>query len=273
MDNRPIGVFDSGVGGLTTVKELTRIMPGEDIVYFGDTGRVPYGTRSKQTIAKYAMQDVDFLKKHNVKMIIAACGTVSTNVADDKIAKAAGVPYTGAVLPAAQAACAASPTGKIGVIGTTATVRSGMYGKLIRNIRPDAKIVGNSCPLFVPLVENGYIDFENQVTRLVAKDYLEPIIREKVDTLILGCTHYPVIYDIINDLMGYEVTLIDAGKETARFAQRCLTENGLLHEERQEAGEIQYYVTDTPEGFEEIAYRFLGVEAKGKVQMVDIDTL
>ena len=211
MDNRAIGVFDSGLGGLTTVRELRKLLPDERIVYFGDTGRVPYGNRSRETIRNYAMQDIRFLKRHEVKLVIAACGTVSSALTPELSAEA-GVPFSGVVVPAAQAACAATVNGRIGVIGTTATVRSGAYGRAIRTINPDARTFGNACPLFVPLVENGFIQPDNEITAKVAEIYLKPMIDERVDTLILGCTHYPLIYDIIDRALGSRVTLIDAGK-------------------------------------------------------------
>ena len=215
MDNRAIGVFDSGRGGLTTVKELRRLLPQENLIYFGDTGRVPYGTRSRETIRQYAMQDIAFLKRHDVKLIIIACGTVSSQLTPEMSEKI-GVPHSGVVLPAAQAACAATATGRVGVIGTTATVRSGAYGRAIRSINPGVHVFGNACPLFVPLVENGFIQPDNEVTAKVAELYLQPIQQAEVDTLILGCTHYPILYETINRVLGYRVTLVDAGKEVAR---------------------------------------------------------
>lgn len=166
--------------GLTVVKELMKVLPNEDIIYFGDTGRVPYGTRSRETVLKYAAEDIAFLEKNNVKMIIAACGTVSSIVGSASVTSC-GLDYTGVVVPASQAACSLSPSGRIGVIGTTATIRSGAYGKAIRNIRAEARVIGKDCPLFVPLVENGYFNFDNEVTRLVAKDYLKVFDNEDIE--------------------------------------------------------------------------------------------
>ena len=262
MDNRPIGIFDSGLGGLTAVKEILSILPQEDIVYFGDTGRVPYGTRSKETIMKYAKQDMAFLQSKNVKMIIAACGTVSSIVGDQPFVT--DMPFTGVVLPAARTACEVTRNGRIGIIGTPATIRSGSYEKAIQKLHPEMTAFGQACPLFVHLVENGYTDFHNPVTRLVAEEYLEPVRKAGVDTLILGCTHYPVIRDIIADYMGPDVQLISSGAEAAKYARRCLEEQDLLTD-RQTAGENTYYVSDSTEMFIENAGHFLHRNVVGKV--------
>ena len=270
MNNDAIGVFDSGLGGLTAVKELNEILPNENIIYFGDTARIPYGTRSKETILKYANQDINFLKNHKVKMIIAACGTVSSVIGTQN--SSAGMPFTGVLIPAVQAACGATRTGKIGVIGTQATIKSGSYGKAIRTIRPDTFVVGNSCPMFVPLVENGFIGRDNQVAKLVAKQYLAPILAENVDTLILGCTHYPLLQDIIADIMGDKVTLISPGEEAAKYASAILTEKELLSE-RTERGKNEFYVSDSIDLFADSAKIFLGHTVDGDVNKVDIDTL
>ena len=227
----PIGVFDSGLGGLTAVRELRRILPGEDIVYFGDTGRVPYGTRGVDVIVRYAKQDIAFLLEQNVKYVMAACGTVSSTLSE-AYTRTLPVPYTGVVQSAAAAAVRATRTGLIGVIGTPATVKSGSYNAAIAALMPGARIVATACPLFVPLVENGYFGADNAVTRLVARDYLKDIRAAGVDTLILGCTHYPLIAPIIADLMGPEVALIDPGRETALAARDALASAGLLREGR-----------------------------------------
>lgn len=270
MDNRSIGVFDSGLGGLTTVKELKELLPHEDIVYFGDTSRVPYGSRSRETIIKYAKQDIRFLTSHNVKMIIIACGTVSS-VLPDEVAGSFGVPIVRVLNPAAQAACAVNRDGAIGVIGTQATVRSGAYGKAIRSIKPTARVIGKACPLFVPLVENGFLGPDNPVTRLVAEGYLNDIKNENIDTVIMGCTHYPLLYDVISDILGSEITLIDAGRETAHFAAATLKSMGLMNEDTSRAGRAEYYVSDRIDDFSEIAARFLGSSIKGDVSTIDIE--
>ncbi|MBC8585767.1 glutamate racemase [Youxingia wuxianensis] len=271
MDNRAIGVFDSGLGGLTTVKELRRLLPYENIVYLGDTGRVPYGTRGRETIQKYAMQDMAFLQSHNVKMIIAACGTASSAITSEMTSHL-GVPFSGVVLPAAQAACASSISGRIGVIGTTATVRSGAYGRAVRGINPDARVFGSACPLFVPLVENGFIQPDNEITIKVARIYLEPIIKFETDTLILGCTHYPIIYDILNQLLDYKVTLIDPGKEVARWAHSYLISEDMLSSSQQKGG-CEFFVTDAPDSFSSTADIFLGEHVDSQVTQIDLEAI
>ncbi len=269
MDNRSIGVFDSGLGGLTTVKELQQLLPHENIVYFGDTARVPYGTRSREIITRYARQDIRFLLTHDVKLIIIACGTVSSILTEELISEQP-VPIIRVLGPAAQAACAANRKGDIAVIGTTATVRSGAYGKAIRAVNPTARVIGKACPLFVPLVENGYIGRDNLVTQLVAKEYLNALKNEDIDTVILGCTHYPLLYDVIGDVLGGDITLIDAGKETARYAAATLKSMGLVSESTG-TGSAVFYVGDQPDDFAEIAARFLGADIRENVNVVDIE--
>lgn len=269
MDSRPIGIFDSGIGGLTAVQEFRQILPHENIVYFGDTARLPYGTRSRDTILKYAMQDIKFLLSKDVKMIVAACGTVSSMLP-------AALPefdflYGSVLLPAVQAACTATKTGRIGVIGTSATIRSGSYGKAIRTIRSDIVVVGNACPLLVPLVENGFTDKGNEITKLALKQYLAPFADGAVDTLILGCTHYPILHEHIAEILGDEVTLISPGAEAARNAEAELTSHEMLREGSQ--GSCTYYVSDSEELFCENARAFLGNEFSGNATRVDVDTL
>ena len=262
MDNRPIGVFDSGLGGLTAVREIRAVLPAENIIYFGDTARIPYGSRSLETVLKYANEDIEFLRKHKIKMIIAACGTVSSVIGTKSLVD--DMPFTGVLLPTAQAACSSTKNGKIGVIGTPATIRSGSFVKAIKNIRPNTQVFGKACPLFVHLVENGYTDRNNKVTKLVAEEYLEPIKAEGVDTLILGCTHYPLLEEIIADYMGDSVTLISSGKEAAKYAETCLMQRDLLTD-RTEKGTNTFYVSDSIELFEENARHFLRSEVVGDV--------
>ncbi len=271
MNNNAIGVFDSGLGGLTCLKELNKLIPNENIIYFGDTARIPYGTRSRETIIEYANQDIAFVKKHNVKLIIAACGTVSSVLGSGKISDG-DIPFTGVLLPAAQTACSITKNGKIGVIGTAATIKSGSYGKAIRGIRPDISVIGNSCPLFVPLVENGFTERNNPVTKLVVEQYLAPIKKEGVDTLILGCTHYPIIRDVIADYMGENVTIISSGEEVAKYAYNLLMRKEMLSD-RKENGKNIYYTSDSVELFEENAHAFLGDSINGEVHKVGIDEL
>ena len=200
MDDRPIGVFDSGLGGLTTVRELCRLLPEEDIVYFGDTGRVPYGSRSRETIVKYARQDVAFLRTFDLKTIVIACGTVSTT-ALDVLAAENPIPVLGVVAPAARAAARATRSGSIGLIGTQASIRSGAYERLIRAENPAARVLAQPCPLFVPLVENGRFRPGDVVIETVAAEYLAPLKEAGVDTLVLGCTHYPLLEKVIGAYM------------------------------------------------------------------------
>ena len=211
MDTRPIGVFDSGLGGLTAVRQLRRVLPGEDIIYFGDTGRVPYGSRGRQTILQYTRQDIRFLLSQNVKFLMAACGTVSDlpDGSPDEEATRLPVPYTGVVGAAARKAAEATRNRRIGVIGTAATIRSGSYAALLRELVPDAVITARACPLFVPLVENGRVEPGDPITTPAIDLYLREVRDAGVDTLILGCTHYPLLKRMIGDYMGDDVTLIE----------------------------------------------------------------
>ena len=238
MDNRPIGIFDSGLGGLTAVKEILSILPQEDIVYFGDTGRVPYGTRSKETIMKYAKQDMAFLQSKNVKMIIAACGTVSSVAGH--IGEALSLPFTGVLKPTALAACLAT------------------------------QVFAQDCPLFVPLVENGFTSPDSDIVLSVIKHYLQPFMDADIDTLILGCTHYPILYHAIEKVMGKGVFLVDSGKETAVHAADILEEQGLLTN-RSRKGTCTFYVSDSTDGFTESANIFLQQNVEQTVEFIDIE--
>lgn len=269
MDPRPIGVFDSGLGGLTAVRQLRRVLPGEDIVYFGDTGRVPYGSRARETIVQYARQDIRFLLSQNVKFIIAACGTVSSTFPSEEAARLP-VPYTGVVGAASRAAVNATRSGKIGIIGTAATIRSGSYAAVIRDMLPGVEITAQACPLFVPLVENGYAQNGSRATELIIADYLTPVRERGVDTLILGCTHYPLLKKSIGAFMGAGVTLIDSGKVTAQAAAEALADLDLLSG-RTAGGSARYYVSDTPANFAEQETMFLGEYAGGPVERIAID--
>lgn len=255
MDNRPIGIFDSGQGGLTVVRELMRTMPNESIVYFGDTSRVPYGTKSTATITKYARQDIEFLKTRDVKMIIAACGTVSA-ILPKEVSQNHGLPYTGVVLPTAKTACKKTKTKHIGVLGTPATIKSKAYAKEIMKIIPDSKVTGIACPMFVPLVENGYTQKDNQVAKFIANEYLSPLNDTDIDVLILGCTHFPLLKPVISSVLKSNIELIDAGFETAHFAKKILTKENLLADENSSSQE--FFVSDDTENFKRGAVSFLG---------------
>jgi glutamate racemase len=254
-----IGVFDSGIGGLTCVAELIKLMPNEHIIYFGDTARIPYGTRSKETVLRYAAEDIAFVKRFGVKIIIAACGTVSSVALPQKNIAGEDTLFTGAVIPAAQAAAAATRNKRIGVIGTAATIKSGAYAKVLHGMMSDIKVFGNACPLFVPLIENGYTDRDNTVTKIIAAEYLKPLKDEGIDTLILGCTHYPIIEQIIADYMGADVRIISSGKEAANAAYTMLTRADLLTSE-EGTGKTDFYVSDDVGQFNRNAHAFLGFE-------------
>ncbi len=265
MDNRPIGVFDSGLGGLSCVKEIMQIMPNEDIIYFGDTGRVPYGSRSRETLMKYVNQDIRFLKSFDIKLIIIACGTASSVALpwceDD------GIEILGVVDPAARAAAKATKNGKIGVLGTSATVKYGKYVEKIKELCPKAEVYQKACPMFVPLVENGYMDSE--VTRIIAREYLSDIKSKGVDTLILGCTHYPLLKDIIHEIMGDEVVLINSGAAAADGALELLKERDMMSEDN--SGSYKYFVSDTTEDFARLGGLFLERPICETVEKIDIE--
>lgn len=271
MNNYAIGVFDSGMGGLTTVKELNAILPNENIIYFGDTARIPYGSRSKETILKYAKQDINFLKSHEIKMIISACGTVSSTVLNNPIDDL-DMGFIGVVIPACETACKTTKNKRVGIIGTPATIRSQSYITTIKSIDSSIEVLGVSCPMFVHLVENGYTDRNNVVTKIIAEEYLQPIKDFGADTLILGCTHYPIIKDTIGDIMGDSVSLISSGAEAGKYAKEYLTKHNLLTD-RTTKGENEFYVSDSIQLFEESAKNFLGHEVKGRVFKGDVHHL
>ncbi len=268
MNDKSIGVFDSGLGGLTTVKELLSIMPRENIIYFGDTGRVPYGSRSKETIIKYAMQDVSFLMSLGVKIIIAACGTVSS-VAKD-IGSSLDIPFIGVVKPTSLSACEMTKRGKIGVIGTTATINSNSYKNEINRIDNSIEVFTKDCPLFVPLVESGFISKDDPILKLTVERYLEGLLKEGIDTLILGCTHYPIIRDAISEYLGQDVSIVDSGRETALYASKILKNMGLTSS-RYESGNTSFYVSDSIKGFSETAQLFLGKNITKDINRIYIE--
>lgn len=268
MDKRAIGVFDSGLGGLTAVKQLIKVLPNENIVYFGDTGRVPYGSRSNDTIKKYALQDANFLLQHNVKMVIAACGTVSSVAGD--LLRAQDYPYTGVVNPTVYTAVRATKNKRVGVIGTSATIGSHSYKKRLTEEDSEIKVFEQDCPLFVPLVENGFIDKNDPIVHLTVERYLASLKENNVDTLILGCTHYPILREVIAEVMGDSVSLIDSGMETAYYAKKVLKRENLLAPETQ-VGKNEFYVSDTPDNFEKVAEIFLGQNIDHYVKQINIE--
>ncbi len=255
MDKRPIGVFDSGLGGLTAVKEFREILPCEDIIYLGDTGRVPYGTRSNATIRKYANQDIRFLCMNEVKYIVIACGTVSCVLSPKDIATS--VPLSGVLEPTCKSAVAHSKNKRIAVIGTSATINSGAYEKTLKELDPDVKVYSSACPLFVPLVENGFIDGDDNITNATVQHYLFELKNKGVDTLILGCTHYPIIKKNIASFVGEDVRLIDPGKETAIYVKKQLRKLKILNNNKNK-GIVKFYLSDTVDEFKKNADKFLG---------------
>lgn len=268
LDQRPIGVFDSGLGGLTAVRALCKLLPEEDIVYFGDTGRVPYGTRSRETIIKYARQDVAFLRTFDLKAIVIACGTVSTT-AIEVLAEENSIPVLGVVEPAALAAAKHTKSGRIGLIGTQASIRSGAYERYIHTVNPAAQVKATACPLFVPLVENGRFRPGDIVIETVTAEYLTPLREAGVDTLVLGCTHYPLLETVIRNFMGPDVTLINAGAEGARAVAQALKDQGNLAR-REVPGHCRYFVSDRVEDFAQLASLFLGWDVTEDVTQVEI---
>ncbi len=267
MSSQPIGVFDSGLGGLTAVKQLRAIMPHENIVYFGDTGRVPYGNRSVATISRYAKQDARFLLSHDVKMVIAACGTVSSTVLD--LSDVLPVPYINVIAPTAAAAVKATKNKRVGVIGTRATIGSCAYKKEIEKIDPEIMVIQRECPLFVPIVEEGFISPDDPIAKLTVERYLKEIKEQQVDTVILGCTHYPILKPVIGEYVGEDVRLIDSGKETAIYASKLLGEKGLLNSSDAE-GECSFFVSDRTDDFASIASIFLQSNIGENVDRVEI---
>jgi glutamate racemase len=269
MDKRPIGVFDSGLGGLTMVKKLTALLPGEDIVYLGDTGRVPYGSRSRDTIIKYAHQDAAFLARYNIKAMVIACNTVCS-VAYNDLVNNYKFPVYEVVDAPVKKASEQTKSGIIGVIGTAATIRSRAYEKALKNINANLDVHSVACALFVPLVEEGWINPADEAALCVAKRYLDCLRESGVDTLILGCTHYPLLSEIISKTMGSEVLLVDSGAETAKYVAKDLGKrNKLCGDEA--GGSTKYFVTDSIEGFSNIASKYLESDVLGMVEQVTLE--
>ena len=268
MDQRPIGVFDSGSGGLTAVREIRSILPSENIIYFGDTSRVPYGGRSPEILLHYARQDVHFLRSFDVKALLVACGTVSTN-ALPVLAAESDIPILGVVEPACAAAAAATRNKRVGLIATSASVRSGAYERTLAAMDSTITVYAGDCPLFVPLVENGRFRPGDTVIETVAREYLTPLRDTGIDTLILGCTHYPLLAEVIAGVMGSGVTLIDSGASAARALRQTLSDKGLLAQRA--SGTLTLYASDQPQDFGALAPQFLRRPLEGAVLPVDIE--
>ena len=265
MDNRPIGVFDSGLGGLTVLKEITKILPNENIVYFGDTARVPYGSRSKETIIKYTFQAINFLISQNVKAIVIACNTAtarSLSEANDKYE----LPILGVIEAGAKTVVNSTNNKIVGVIGTEGTIRSKAYNKEIEKLDKDIKIIDKACPLFVPIVEEGWAN--SDIATLTAKRYLEELMKENIDSLVLGCTHYPLLKRTIGEVVGERVKLVNPAKETSQDLKKILEEQNITKNTKQDTF-YKYYVSDIPEKFVAIAEEFLNKEITD-IEKVDI---
>ena len=250
----PIGVFDSGVGGLTVVREIMRQIPNEKIVYFGDTARVPYGSKSKDTVTRFSRQIVRFLQTQEVKAIVVACNTASA-YALSELEKEVDIPIIGVVKPGAKVAADTTCNGKIGVIATEGTISSGIYSEYIKELKSDAKVIGKACPLFVPLIEEGL--WEDPVTDEIARRYLTEFTQQDkdIDTLILGCTHYPLIRSTLGRIAGENVTLVNPAYETAIEMKRLLDEKNLLNDKEPSLGDnrYQFYVSDKADKFQNFA--------------------
>ena len=265
MDKRPVGVFDSGLGGLTAVRAMTELFPHEDIIYFGDNGRVPYGTRSRSTILRYAGQGVALLASLDVKSIVVACGTVSAVALDELECDR---PMTGVIHPSVERAAKLTKNGKVGLIATPASVRSGAYSRAMSAVSPDVELISRDCRLLVPLVEAGRFAPDDRVAQILVAEYLSPLREAGVDTLILGCTHYPLLAPLIADFMGSGVELVNSGEEAVR-ALDGMMEPG----DTSRLGSCSFYVSDDPEGFVSSASIFLQSDVRGEVTLVDIDRM
>ena len=263
---KAIGIFDSGVGGLTVLKEIFKVLPQEDTIYLGDTARVPYGTKSPETVTRYAHEITSFLVERDIKLLVAACNTASA-VSLESLKDRFAIPIVGVIEPGARRAAAVTRSGKVGVIGTEGTIKSSAYSKAIKRINPGIEVLTMACPLFVPLAEEGWVD--NEVTRLTAQTYLQGLKNAGVDTLVLGCTHYPILKGIIAEVMGTGVTLVDSAEETARTVSEILGSSNLLRP-ASEKGNRHYFVTDVPAGFIRVGNRFLGGKL-GDVHQISLE--
>jgi glutamate racemase len=267
LNEYAIGIFDSGIGGLTVLREIKRHLPSENIIYLGDTARVPYGTRSAQTVLKYSIANTDFLLKQNIKLLIIACNTASA-IATEALRKRYAIPVVEVITPGARGAARATRTGKVGVIGTEATIKSAAYQKAIKELRPDIDVVARPCPMFVPLAEEGWCDPADKIVNMTASRYLEELKHYEVDTLVLGCTHYPLLKGAIQSVMGDGVTLIDSAEETAKEVSILLNDSKLRRTGTGQ-GICSFFVTDIPHRFIETGKLFLGNQIES-AQLVDI---
>lgn len=267
MNNFPIGIFDSGIGGLTVTKQIITALPDESFIYIGDTARIPYGPRSKEVITKFALEMASFLVKKKVKAIVVACNTISALSYEEIKASVYPIPILGVIKPVVRYAIQVTKNKKIGVIGTVGTIKSGAYQQLLKFYNSDAQIYSSACPLFVPIAEEGLA--KHKITELIAKDYLKELIDNKIDTLILGCTHYPLLFEAISKVVGKDVKLIDPAKSTALMLKELLVALDLESDGSQKA-EHEFFVTDAPERVHAVASKFFGEELDGKIEKVSI---
>jgi len=268
MNTQPIGVLDSGIGGLTTVKKLVQLLPGEDIIYLGDTNRIPYGSRPKEEIIEFARQDAAFLTELNIKAMVIACNTVSS-AAFDILNNACNIPVFETITPSVKKAVRLTENGRIGVIGTTATINSGIYKAALQTTSPRLRVFSAACPRFVEMVENDRTDADDEQVVDVAEKYLAEIRESGIDTLILGCTHFPMLTTVISKVVGEDIKQVDSGSEAAVFTARALGTLGLLRK-KETGGTVKYFVTGKKEIFSGIASRFMGSDISGAVETVEL---
>jgi glutamate racemase len=262
---RPIGVFDSGIGGLTVVSALRALLPNESIFYLGDTARVPYGGKSATTVQRYSLEIAAMLLEEKAKTIVVACNTASA-LALPELEKTLPVPVTGVILPGARAAIATTRTGHVGVIGTRATIKSGAYERALRSLNPDVRVTARACPLLVPLIEEGWL--QSAITDEIIMQYIGPLVDEGIDTLVLGCTHYPLLRDAIARLLGEKITLVDSAENCASAVRELLLREKLSASETSE-GKLEVALTDPPDNFLRVAREALQLEV-GEVQVRDV---
>ena len=268
MDNRAIGVFDSGLGGLTVFKEISEQLPGESVIYFGDNGRAPYVTKSRETVIKFTLQDIRFLINHDIKMMVIACNTMSA-YSYEFVRKSIDIPVIEVIGAGAAAAVGETKNKKLGIIGTSATINSGAYEKAVNKFDSNIEIYQRACPLFVPLVEEGQEWWDNDITLRIAEKYLAPLKETDVDTLVLGCTHYPMLQPTIRKVMGDGVTLVSSAMEVARVVKKMILVNNIQRDERLKPV-YRYYTSDSVEKFEPLCSAILG-RAVNSAERVDIE--
>jgi len=272
MVEKSIGIFDSGIGGLTVLKEIVKVLPSENTIYLGDTARVPYGTKSDQTIKRYAFEDAQFLINQGIKLLVIACNTASA-ICTSFLREDLNLPIVEVIGPGAKKAAASTKLGRVGVIGTEATIKSGAYTSQIKTINPNIEVFSKACPFFVPLVEEAWDNGEDEfnlceLKTLTVKRYLKMLKEKRIDTLVLGCTHYPLLKETISKFMGEHVALVDSAEEIAKEVLKVMREEELCNRSDNK-GQHKYFVTDTPDRFIELGKRFLGTELE-EVKQIEV---